>query len=88
MSQQNKKHSLIEALTNTFVGMFISFCITQWWLEPSVMKNIGLTLILTLVSVLRGYMVRRAYNYFHTTPNKKILSDMKRILVRLILGDG
>lgn len=64
---QNRKTSLAESLTNTFSGMGISFLI-QIIIFPimdipvKLHQNIIITLIFTIASIGRGYIVRRLYN--------------------------
>lgn len=75
---QSKRHSVIEAVVNVFSGMFIAFAVSQlahvyqneirqylWegftW-ELSVSSNIFMTTILTVISVIRGYIWRRVFN--------------------------
>lgn len=70
---QKKKHSLAEAVANTASGMLIAFSISQLAtsLSPfipgfhwsvSVSDNIVMTIILTVVSVVRSYYWRRLFN--------------------------
>ena len=64
---QNKKNSLIESITNTFVGFIISLLI-QLIIYPTMgipvtfAQNIVITFVFTFVSILRGYIVRRMFN--------------------------
>ena len=64
---QKKRLSLIESLTNTFTGLLVSFGI-QLIIYPAlnipvrIEQNIIITLIFTLASILRGYIVRRIFN--------------------------
>lgn len=64
---QSKIHSFIEANVSTAIG----FCVS-WAVTPFVMlafgysvgagKALGITLVYTVISVLRGYLVRRLFN--------------------------
>lgn len=64
---QTKKYSLIESITNTFVGFIVSLLI-QLIIYPTMgipvtfSQNIIITFIFTIVSILRGYIVRRMFN--------------------------
>lgn len=64
---QTKKFSLIESVTNTIVGLLVSFII-QLIIYPAMgipvrlSQNIIITLVFTLASILRGYLVRRIFN--------------------------
>lgn len=64
---QSKKLSLVESIVNV-VSSFVIGVITQilvfpfYGLEISVMANISLTLIFSLTSFIRSYIVRRIFN--------------------------
>lgn len=64
---QSKKHSTIESLTNTIVGLLTSFAI-QLVIYPllsipvTLNQNIIITVVFFLVSFLRGYIIRRVFN--------------------------
>lgn len=78
MTGQNKRHSIVEALLNTFTGMIVGFTVSQLahfyqpeiqhyiWSdfvwELSVKSNIIMTCILTCCSIVRGYIWRRIFN--------------------------
>lgn len=79
---QSKKNSFIESLSNVLVGMFIAFGISQlahvfqedirnyvwsgfsWQIGAG--SNALMTVVLTAVSVIRSYIVRRTFNYRNT----------------------
>jgi hypothetical protein len=64
---QSKKYSLAESLINTFTGLMVSFCI-QLIIYPilnipvKISQNIIITLVFTIASIGRGYIVRRVFN--------------------------
>lgn len=64
---QSKKQSLIETVTSTLIGLAVSF-LTQiivfplYNLEVNFTQNLQITLIFTVVSIARGYFVRRIFN--------------------------
>jgi len=64
---QSKKHSIIESVANTLIGLVTSFII-QLIIYPlldipvSINQNIIITFVFFTVSVLRGYLVRRYFN--------------------------
>ncbi len=84
---QSKRRSLIESTTNTFVGTLIGFCISQlfcygqvfisehfiagfkWDVSPK--SNLVVTIVLTMVSVARGYFVRRTFNRMREARGEK-----------------
>ena len=72
-NMQSKKYSLIESVTNTAIGFMISLLI-QIVIYPvmgipvTFSQNIIITMVFTLVSILRGYVIRRIFNLI----NKKL----------------
>ena len=64
---QSKLDSLIEASLNTFIGFVIAF-ISQLIIFPIVGidvtlgQNFILTVLFTLVSIIRNYVIRRYFN--------------------------
>ena len=64
---QSKKHSIIESVTNTVIGLVTSFLI-QLIIYPlldipvSINQNIIITLVFFTVSIIRGYLIRRLFN--------------------------
>ena len=64
---QSKLESLSEAIINTFIGFVIAF-ISQLvffpivGIEATLDQNFILTVLFTLVSIIRGYIVRRFFN--------------------------
>ena len=64
---QTKRQSLIETLTNVAIGYLISF-IANMLVLPLFGYNINFTdgvlisIIFTIISIVRGYMVRRWFN--------------------------
>lgn len=68
---QSKKQSLVESITNTFVGFIISLTaifliLPLFGVESTPVKNIGITLCFTIISILRGYLIRRFFNKKHS----------------------
>lgn len=67
---QKKKHSFIETCINTGIGYFVALA-TQiiafpWFgIEVTHTQQLAIGLIFTVVSVVRGYFVRRLFNYIH-----------------------
>jgi len=64
---QSKKHSFIESLLNTLVGFLISLLV-QLLIYPilnipvTIFQNIIITSVFTIVSIIRGYIIRRYFN--------------------------
>jgi hypothetical protein len=67
---QTKKQSLVEAVTNTVIGFIISLSSTflifpLFGIESTLLKNVGITIFFTFVSILRSYALRRVFNKKH-----------------------
>ena len=64
---QSKRHSIVEALTQTAIGFGFGL-VTQWVFFPmfgihiSMGQNMQICAIFTTVSVIRGYILRRWFN--------------------------
>ena len=65
---QSRKHSLIESCCNVGSGFLLSMLIWEVVVEPlfgiekKLIDNIGITLIFTIASLIRGYAWRRIFN--------------------------
>jgi len=73
--RQTKRQSLIEAMTNTGIAFCISLFIAWvvyplYYPETSFRDTFELTLIFTVISILRGYIIRRFFNRKQITPVK------------------
>lgn len=68
---QTKKHSIIESITQTLIGLLTSI-IVQVVLYPlldipvTFKQNLIITAVFFVVSIIRGYIIRR---YFNTKNN-------------------
>ena len=63
---QSKKLSIIEAITNTIIGLLVSFGIQLLIypflnIEVSINQNIFITFVFFIASILRGYIIRRVF---------------------------
>ena len=73
---QSKLDSFIEAVINTFIGFVIAF-ISQLIIFPIVSvdvtlgQNFILTILFTLVSIIRTYIIRRYFNKKSKSENSK-----------------
>lgn len=63
---QRKTTSLVESLANIVAGMGISFFLTQYLLNAPLAMNVSLTGMLTLISIVRQFVIRRFFNYLST----------------------
>ena len=64
---QSKKQSLIESLTSTTIGWLIGVILNMLVLplfdyNITVIDSLWVSLIFTVVSVIRGYVIRRFFN--------------------------
>ena len=64
---QSKKQSLIETLTSVFVGWLIGVILNLTILplfdyNITVIDSLWVSLIFTVVSIIRGYVIRRFFN--------------------------
>lgn len=67
---QKKKHSLLEACLSTAIGFGIAFitnlAVMPWFgFHITMVQNFWITVIFTFISLLRGYYVRRLFNWMH-----------------------
>lgn len=64
---QSKRLSLTEAITNTLTGLVVSFliqlCVYGYFsITVTIEQNIYITLIFTMASIVRSYLIRRIFN--------------------------
>jgi hypothetical protein len=64
---QTKKKSIIESLVNTISGLIIGLSIQLLMypileIEVTIQQNLLLTSVFFIVSVIRGYIIRRIFN--------------------------
>lgn len=67
---QTKKQSIIEVIANTVVGFIISVGVSVllfplMGIPVTFGENIGITLIFTLISLVRSFVMRRIFNKMH-----------------------
>lgn len=66
--EQTKLESLIEVTLNIFIGWCVSMLVTVyivvpvWHLDWSLTESFWVTMVYTLVAIIRGYFVRRFFN--------------------------
>ena len=65
--KQSRKHSAIETTTGTVAGFMVSLVLTYfvlplWGLVPSMGQAVEITIIYTIASLIRGYVIRRIFN--------------------------
>ena len=69
MAGQTRKRSAIEAVTNVVLGLIVSWTITFlllpiWGLEPTIVEAFQITLLFTVASLIRLFVVRRGFNWW------------------------
>lgn len=67
---QSRTHSFFEAVANTIAGFGISVAAVAWLfpligVRLSMAENLAATSIMTVVSIARSYILRRAFNWWH-----------------------
>ena len=68
---QSAKQSLIETIVSTVVGFIFSMIVWEyivkpgWNIKTDFISNFYITLVFTVASVIRGYGIRRFFNWFH-----------------------
>lgn len=67
---QTKRGSVVEVLVSVAIGLIVSmianhFVFPLYGFQPSLISNAQITLIYTVISVARGYVVRRFFNFLN-----------------------
>ena len=73
---QSRFHSAVETIVSTAVGFILSLIIlwlltSHYGWESSTPRNVLVTGIFTIASLLRGYFVRRFFNWLHHRPARR-----------------
>ena len=75
---QTLEQSMVEALVGTGIGFVVALMsqvFLMWWYDlPSTFgQDVGITLFFTGISILRGFAVRRFFNWRHhgNTSNRR-----------------
>lgn len=74
---QKRTHSLIESVGNTAVGFVLSVLTWEfivkpvWNIHTSFAENLQITAVFTVISIARGYVLRRVGNYFTVQQKQK-----------------
>lgn len=68
---QSRRASLAEAILNILIGFGISVAANIWLLplwgfSPSLSQGIEIGILFTWISLVRSYVLRRLFNFFHT----------------------
>ena len=64
---QSRRNSFVEAVTNVGIGIVVAWAVTfavfpLFDYEPTVVKSLYISLIFTVVSLVRSYVLRRVFN--------------------------
>lgn len=70
MTGQKKKHSFLEVIINTAIGYFVALAtqiiVFPWFdIEVTYRQQFLIGVIFTVVSIIRGYFIRRLFNIIH-----------------------
>lgn len=81
---QTKLESLIEVLANICIGFVVTLLaspiIYPWFgVKFTLAQNFGLTMVFTVLSVVRGYVVRRWFNNNMKNFSKKLAAMLKGV---------
>lgn len=73
---QTRLQSLIETVAGTAIGFVIALCaqvfITGWYqINTTFKQDFLITVFFTGISILRGYAVRRSFNWLHSRSAKQ-----------------
>lgn len=68
---QSKIWSLVEAWINVLIGFWVAVLAQMtiypyFGIETTFGDNVNIALFFTAISIARSYVVRRAFNWFHT----------------------
>lgn len=66
---QSRKMSLVESITNVVVGLLVSVLFLElvlplWGVQLAVSSNVVISLLFTVVSLIRSYLLRRLFESF------------------------
>jgi hypothetical protein len=66
--KQSRRMSMIETIAGVAIGFVVSvaasFVVYPWFGHAfTLAQNVGITIIFTVLSIVRGYAVRRAFNW-------------------------
>lgn len=76
MEGQSKTHSGMESVVNVLVGFGVAL-LTQILVFPlfdihiPISHNLGISVVFTVVSLVRSYCLRRAFNYWHLCQRRR-----------------
>jgi hypothetical protein len=70
MSGQTKRMSAVETLASTAIGFAVAFVAQIWIMERFGIecdfgRDLLITAFFTVISLVRGYFVRRLFNWLH-----------------------
>ncbi|MBV8894408.1 MAG: hypothetical protein JO266_20940 [Acidobacteria bacterium] len=77
---QSRIHSLIEALVNVAVGYCVAVAaqivvFPLFGVQISLRQNIEIGIIMTVISIVRSYTLRRVFNHWHSANHRYNISD-------------
>lgn len=88
MTGQSRTHSWIETVTSTVIGYFVALAsqlavFSLFGIHVPLSSNIGIGLWFTGVSLVRSYVMRRAFNAWHvrwaSAPDLGMIADARQM---------
>ena len=81
---QTKLQSAVETSVSTAVGFGISWLATlivlPWFgHQPSVADGFGITVAFTVLSLARGYVLRRVFNHLHMVARPHPMAELRAL---------
>ena len=79
---QSRSHSMLETTVSTVVGFAASWALLSYVIAPvfnihtTLIDNIWITVMFTALSLVRGYWVRRAFNWWHLRQQRVVSVDL------------
>tara|TARA_R100000951_G_C2587597_1_gene163927 strand:+ start:50 stop:256 length:207 start_codon:yes stop_codon:yes gene_type:complete len=66
---QTKRRSLIEAVTNVLIGYLVAvisnlIVLPLFGYQVSLFDGFAIGIVFTVISLIRSYIIRRAFNYY------------------------
>jgi hypothetical protein len=69
--KQTRWQSAAETMAQTVIGLVLAIVLGQWVIyplfnvHPTWTANISMTLLFTVQSIVRGYLIRRLFNWWN-----------------------
>lgn len=72
MTGQSPRSSFVESLAGTLIGFGVAiaanwYLLPLWGFHPDLSQSASISVLFTGISLARGYLIRRLFNYLHYT---------------------